>query len=187
MAKPENQNKQLHRKQQFLVLRAQVGDEKAFKQLYDLFSHRTLRFLSSLTNPVEAQDLNQELWLGVYHRIATLADPQGFNTWLFRSAKNRALDHFRRTKRLDDFQEAFKTESIESGPTGDMMEEFLDPGSLEKLLQKLSIRHREVIVLHFLEGMDYEEIALITGCALGTIKSRAHNAKLKLKQLTKNR
>jgi len=43
------------------------------------------------------------------------------------------------------------------------------------------------VVLNFLEGMDYEEIALITGCSLGTVKSRIHNGKQKIKELIKTK
>lgn len=172
-----------------LVLRCQVGETSAFRELHVLFADRTLRFLKSFVTASVAEDLNQELWLVVYKRIAGLANVDGFKTWLFQIARNKALDHLRSANRFDAFYEAFKTEAeplamgdADELPAPDMS------GYLKEGLEYLSNTHSEVLVLHFLEGMDYEEIALISGCAIGTVKSRAHNAKLKLKNFinTKN-
>lgn len=163
-----------------LVLRCQVGEASAFRELHDLFASRTLRFLKSFVSAAEAEDLNQELWLTVYHRIASLYNINGFKTWLFQAARNKALDYLRSINRFDTFYEAFKAETGEATATDDLSElnlsEFLKEG-----LEQLSNTHREVLVLHFLEGMDYEEIALIAGCSLGTVKSRAFNAKQHMK------
>ncbi|GAB5527129.1 MAG: sigma-70 family RNA polymerase sigma factor [Roseivirga sp.] len=168
-------------KQHLLILRCQVGEASAFRELYDLFANRTLRFLKSFVSAPVAEDLNQELWLVVYKRIAGLSNIDGFKTWLFQAARNKALDHLRSTNRFDVFYEAFKTEAA---PLVTDVAEISAPdmnGYLKEGLEHLSNTHREVLVLHFLEGMDYEEIALIAGCSIGTVKSRAHNAKLKLK------
>lgn len=174
-----NQNKL---KQHLLVLRCQVGEVSAFRELHGLFADRTLRFLKSFVSAPVAEDLNQELWLVVYKRIAGLSNADGFKTWLFQAARNKALDHLRSTNRFDVFYEAFKTEAEPLVTDAD--DELAGPdmnGYLKEGLEHLSNTHREVLVLHFLEGMDYDEIALIAGCSIGTVKSRAHNAKLKLK------
>ncbi len=170
-------------RQHLLVLRCQVGEASAFKELYGMFSDRTLRFLKSFVSTPVAEDLNQELWLTVYKRIASLANVNGFKTWLFQSARNKALDHLRSTNRFDTFYDAFKSETNETAVTDESIE-LPEPEMsrhLKEGLEYLSNTHKEVLVLHFLEGMDYEEIALISGCSIGTVKSRAHNAKLKLK------
>jgi RNA polymerase sigma-70 factor (ECF subfamily) len=169
-------------KQHFLVLRCQVGEVSAFKELYEIFAGRTLRFLKSFVSAEVAEDLNQELWLVVYKRIASLVNVYGFKTWLFQSARNKALDHLRSTNRFDMVYEAFRAESSEA--MGESLAELPDDDRrryLNEGLSHLSGPHSEVLVLHFLEGMDYEEIALISGCSVGTVKSRAYNAKLKLK------
>lgn len=171
-------------KQHLLVLRCQVGEVSAFRELYGMFSDRTLRFLKSFVSPAEAEDLNQELWLAVYKRIASLSNVDGFRTWLFQAARNKALDYLRSNNRFDVFYEAFKSQAEE--PVAHDISELSEPdmsSHLKESLEQLSNTHREVLVLHFLEGMDYEEIALISGCSVGTVKSRAHHAKLKLKKL----
>ncbi len=164
------------------MLRCQVGEVSAFRELHGMFADRTLRFLKSIVSATEAEDLNQELWLVVYKRIAGLFNVDGFKTWLFQAARNKALDYLRSTNRFDVFYEAFKvqTEPLVTG-VADGLPEFDVTRYLQEGLEQLSNTHREVLMLHFLEGMDYEEIALIAGCSVGTVKSRAHHAKLKLK------
>ena len=168
-------------KTSFLVLRAQVGDDSAFATLYEQFSRRTLRLINGLLKSDEAQDLNQEVWLTVYKRIASLEDTLRFRTWLFQITRNRALDHFRRTKRLDEFYDILNSDSEEV--TADTIEilEVQNHETIEKILEKLSPKLREAIVLNYFEGMDYEEMALILGVSLGTVKSRIYNAKKSIK------
>lgn len=164
-------------KTSFLVLRAQVGDDSAFAELYRKFGSRTLRLLSGLLKSDEAQDLNQEVWLTVYRRIASLEDALRFRTWLFQISRNRALDHFRSTKRLDELQDILNTDSEEATLHTDDVLEVQSRDLIERVLEKLSPRLREAIVLNYFEGMDYEEMALILGVSLGTVKSRIYNAK----------
>ncbi|MCE7991596.1 MAG: RNA polymerase sigma factor [Roseivirga sp.] len=180
-----NEPDHLHKsklRQHLLILRCQVGEVSAFRELYAMFAGRTLRFLKSFVSAPVAEDLNQELWLNVYRRIASLTNADGFMTWLFQAARNKALDYLRSTNRFDAFYETFKAEAEPpvTKATFELPESEMN-GYLKEGLEHLSNTHREVLVLHFLEGMDYEEIALISGCSLGTVKSRAHNAKLKLK------
>ncbi|WP_323757768.1 RNA polymerase sigma factor [Roseivirga sp.] len=171
--------------EEFWVLRCQAGDETAFRQLYFRYKPRTFAFLKGLVKGVEAEDLNQEVWLTVYRRITSLTNTNGFRMWLFQVARNRALDYFRQNKKLLELQEATQVAPEERGeeqPFYDGEDEELKI-RLRACLEKLPQRHREVLILSFLEGMDYEEIGLITGCSIGTVKSRMHHAKMKLKYL----
>lgn len=169
------------------MLRAQVGNDQAFHALYQQFGQGTLRFLQSLIKTDEAEDLNQEVWLSVYRRIASLTDTSRFKTWLFQISRNRALDHFRSTKRMSEFHEILKADVVEVIKSNEEDVEFENKVRLESALEEISIKLREAVVLNYLEGMDYEEIALITGCSVGTVKSRIHNGKLKIKELIKQK
>ncbi len=181
---PESEKLRLH----FLVLRAQVGDEAAFGQLYHSYVERTLRFLMSFVPQHEAEDLNQELWLTVYRRISSLVNVDGFKTWLFQAARNRALDELRNRKRTDLLYELISTEVETVQESGFEPFKLSEPGfQLQQALDQLSGPHRESIVLNFMEGMDYQEIALISACSVGTVKSRIHNAKKHLKDIYKSK
>jgi len=170
-------------KLKLLILRCQAGNEPAFGELYERFNSGTLVFLKNLTDSEIAQDLNQEVWLKVYRQIATLADARRFKAWLFQIARNKALDYFKRTKRLREFHEMLKSD-VESMVEADPSEfEVYKSDVLRVSLDALPPKLREVMVLNFFEGMDYTEIAFIVGCSVGTVKSRIHNGKLKIKKL----
>ncbi|WP_420387759.1 RNA polymerase sigma factor [Roseivirga sp.] len=173
-------------KAHFLVLRSQLGDNEAFAELYKSFSQRTFRLLTGLLKNDLARDLNQEVWLSVYKRISSLDDPGRFRTWLFQITRNTAIDHFRSSKRQAELYDAWSDEMAD--PVTDLDDFEVPPGPvLGKVLEELSARLREVVVLNFYEGMDYEEIALILGVSLGTVKSRLFNAKVKIKELIKHK
>ncbi|MEX0648521.1 MAG: sigma-70 family RNA polymerase sigma factor [Balneolaceae bacterium] len=168
-----------------LVLRCQAGDENAFQRLHKLFSDKTLRYLKGLLNKTAAWDIQQEVWLSVYLKISELMNPKGFRTWLYRLTHNKAIDYLRwKKKRLDlkeDLSAEFGDSNFEWFP--DEIFEVDDTEKFKAVLKKLSANHREVILLKYWEGMSYEEIALIVGCPVGTVRSQMYYAKQKIKEL----
>lgn len=165
-------------RQHLLVLRCQAGDERAFADLYDQFSERTLRYLRGLIGGPAADDVHQEVWLTVYRKIATLANPRGFKTWLYQTTRHRAIDFLRKEKRHAELLKAAEEEA--AALTALHVSHTLPgPGSpdLEAALSKLSPTHRDVLILRYWEAMSYEEIALVVGCSIGTVRSRLHHAK----------
>lgn len=167
-----------------VVIRCQVGDENAFRSLYDMFSAKTLRYLSAILDPSLAKDVHQEVWITVYRQVAGLANPGGFRTWLYRMTRNRAIDALRRSARQ---QELLGVRLEDAGVTVSADDDILlDRELVESVghaLQKLTPTHREVLVLAFWENMSYEEIALVAGCPVGTIRSRLHHAKVHLRRI----
>ncbi len=164
-----------------LVMRCQAGDERAFTRLMEEFGERTLRYLRGLVDDA-AEDLQQDLWLAVYRSAHTLADPGAFTTWLFRSARHRAIDHLRR-RRLERvlFAETDEVEAIPSPAADD--DAAPDVADIASRLDSLAPIHREVLILRFQGGMSYAEIALVAGCSVGTVRSRLHYARQHLHSL----
>lgn len=168
--------------ERLLVLRCQAGDESAFRQLYDAFSGRTLRYLRGVIDDDAAEDVQQEVWLGVYRRIRDLANPGGFRTWLYATTRSRAIDHLRRQRRWAELEEI----SAREGPAGPLPAEppDFDRGPDDKAvtaaLEMLSPVHREVLLLRYWSDLSYAEIALVLGCSIGTVRSRLHNAKARM-------
>jgi RNA polymerase sigma-70 factor, ECF subfamily len=162
----------------FLVLRCQAGDERAFEALLDAFGPRTLRYLRSLLAD-DAEDAQQEVWLAVYRSITTLADARAFRTWLFSATRRRAIDHLRRKRR--------EGELFADVPYEDAAADDADPGfdaaQLDAMLAELPAPQREVLLLRYRDEMTYSEIALIVGCPVGTVRTRLHHAKRKVKEL----
>ncbi len=166
-----------------LVLRAQAGDELAFKDLYQRFCEGSLRFLQSIVKGEEAEDLNQEVWISVYQRIASLSNAAGFKIWLFQITRNKALDNYRNSKRMKEFHDMLKLEAEEISEYEESDFQMQNNDLLQEALLKISPIRREAIVLNYFEGMDYQEISLIMGCSVGTVRSRIHHAKKKIKEI----
>ena len=170
---------------QLLVLRCQSGDERAFERLFEQFAERTHRYLRGLVGD-SADDVQQEVWLAVYRGIARLAAPHAFRTWLFRTTRHRALDFLRSRKREAELladTDLAAVEELVAAPES-------NPGGSElawEQLDALSAAHREVLLLKYRDDMSYEQIALVIGCSIGTVRSRLHFAKQRLQDAMNRR
>jgi RNA polymerase sigma-70 factor (ECF subfamily) len=158
---------------QLLVLRCQAGDEQAFTTLFNRFNPRTLAYLEGLVGD-DAQDVQQEVWLAVYRNLRTLANPGAFRTWLFQTTRHRAVDQLRKRRRSVDWGEGMEQTDRAGGDDGP-----IDGIELEAIAARLPAGQREVLLLRYGNDLSYGEIALVTGCPVGTVKSRlfaAHRA-----------
>jgi RNA polymerase sigma-70 factor, ECF subfamily len=164
-----------------LVLRCQAGDESAFTRLLELFGGRTLAHLRALVGDA-AEDVQQEVWLAVYRHLPSLSNPRAFRTWLFQTTRHRAVDFLRSKKRE---RELFEDADIEADQIAVRNNERVDLAgtSVGVAFDQLPALHREVLRLRYEEELSYAEIALVLGCATGTIRSRLHNAKRNLQRL----
>jgi RNA polymerase sigma-70 factor (ECF subfamily) len=172
--------------EQTLVIRSQLGDEPAFQELLTLYGPHLLLFTRKMmqSSPNQVEDITQEIWLAIYKGLPGLLDAGKFRPWAFRIARDRIYREYRRRKIAlqpleDDHVENF-SDSGEANAAVDIEE-------LQRGLSAISPEHREVLVLCFFEEMSYEEIAAVTGNALGTVRSRIHYAKHALKNALKGK
>jgi len=130
--------------------------------------------------PAQVEDVVQEIWLAIYRGLPGLLDAGKFRPWAFRIARDRVYREYRKRRiAVQPLTEADSAELPES------REEAMDTEELHQGLALIAPQHREVLMLRFFEEMSYEEIARVTGCALGTVRSRIHGAKLALKDALK--
>ncbi|MCI0335831.1 MAG: sigma-70 family RNA polymerase sigma factor [Planctomycetes bacterium] len=166
--------------ERLLVLRCQTGDDDAYRELVGRFGLRLRYFLRKLVSRTDrADDLAQEVWLDVLRQLPRLKDVGAFTTWLYRIAHGKAMLEGRRNGRTP-------TTMVDVEQIADETEESFSPEDAARIhaaLDELEPMHREVIVLRFLEELSYDEIGQVVGCPLGTVRSRIHYAKSKLKQL----
>lgn len=159
-----------------LLLRCQAGDQAALEELVGIYSPRLRYYLRKLLREVNrTEDVLQDVWLQVLRGLPKLADPGAFPAWLFRIARNRACRTFRERRPLRPLEEMDLVEE-----TGDDIR-LEDADCIHAALDELAPEHREVLVLRFLEGMTYENIARVTGCPVGTVRSRIHYARQALR------
>lgn len=166
--------------EQFLVLRCQTGEERAFEELVERYSRRLRYFLRKMLGDLHlAEDALQAVWCDVFRNISRLRESTAFRAWVYRIARDRAYRELRRRNRA--FVSLNGREIDE--PAQDEEFSFEDAEGLHAALDRLNPERREVLVLRFLEYMSYEETAGVLGVPVGTVRSRLHYAKRELKQI----
>jgi len=132
----------------------------------------------------EALDLAQEVFVRVWRRLDALEDPERFVSWMLSIARNAAIDHGRRAKARPPAQD-IPVEDMGSladqsgGPAMDAERES-DRQMVHRALGRIGEIHREIILLHEIQGLALEEIARMLGLPLGTVKSRTTRARHEL-------
>jgi RNA polymerase sigma-70 factor (ECF subfamily) len=165
--------------EQSLVKRIQSGDRAAFEQLMDAYETRVYRLALRFTgNAADAEDVTLEVFHGVYRSIGRFRGGSSLGTWIYRIAMNHCLE-FRRKRRLDT-EPYDETTSVATGNWRHDPEQSATRAELsqhvEAAINSLSPLHRDVVVLHELQGLTYSEVAETLNVPVGTVKSRLSNA-----------
>jgi RNA polymerase sigma-70 factor (ECF subfamily) len=172
-----------------LVAEYLAGQARAFDALVDRYQTRLLNFIYRTVGDRErSEDLVQEVFIRVHRHLARFDRNKKFSTWIYTIASNLAKNELRNRSRnpIVLFQTMTSGWEEEERPL-----EFEDPTArpddlfrkrhvrqlVEETVAQLPQHHREVFVLRELEGRSYEEIAEITHCNLGTVKSRLNRAR----------
>lgn len=159
---------------EWLVLRSQEGSPGALNLLLKRWQPRLSARAYHLTEAVDATaDITQESLIGIANGIRRLNDPGKFRSWAFSIVSNKSRDWVRRQARertLPNLTEANPESIEETSPerSGDLLREALS------LLEK---DDRELLRLHYYEGLSLLEIATIESIPTGTVKSRLFTAR----------
>ena len=170
-------------RERVLVLRAQLGDRAAFHELVTLYQERLTYYVHRLVQDWhQSRDILQQVWLDVFRTLRKLQSPSAFRVWLYRIAHDRVVTSIRRQRVDSDARELVASGTTETEHWNDL--ELLENAELIHFaLNKLSVIHREMMTLRFLEEMDVKEIARVMQCSEGTAKSRLHYAKIAMRRI----
>lgn len=159
------------------IRKAQRGDRDAYADLVAEHYAPVYRFCARRIGPNAAEDAAQETFVSAQRSISRYAGSSSFGTWLFGIANNVCRTLSRRRKLEINTMRAW---SEASAPEGEST--LVDREVLRRALGKLSDEHREVVLMHEVEGLAYGEIAEVLGVPVGTVKSRLHHAFLHLRR-----
>lgn len=172
-----------------VVQAALDGEGRAFSELVRRYDGRLLNFVHRMVGDRErAEDLVQETFVRVYRHLHRFDQTKKFSTWVYTIAGNLAKNELRNRGRnpLVLFQTIRKNWEADHRPLewedtqfkpDDLYRKRHLREQVERAVSELPEHHRVVFVLRELEGKSYEEIAEITGCNLGTVKSRLNRAR----------
>ena len=159
----------------------QGGQMEAFAGLYCALEKPLLRYLRTFVRDLAAaEDLLQETFLQLHRARHTYAPPRPVRPWVYAITRHVALMHLRSKRRR---KESVAGDELPELPVPPEMERIADRATLEKLLATLPPEGREVLVLHHLVGLSFEEIGQVVGLRAGTAKVRAHRALKTLREM----
>jgi RNA polymerase sigma-70 factor (ECF subfamily) len=178
----ENENRAQY---EWMALRCQSDEPGAFEDLIAVMERPLLYYATSLTgNPDSALDVLQEVWIKAFRGIRKLKDPGSLRSWLYAITHGIAVDRIRKSYSREQAEKIHYEDFVEAEePT--FADE--DAAAIHQALSLIGLKHREVLVLHFLEDLSMAEIAEVVGCSEGTVKSRIHYAKLAMKEILRRR
>jgi RNA polymerase sigma-70 factor (ECF subfamily) len=175
-----------------LIRRASKGDTEAFGKLVERYQRRVIGVAMAVVhNQDDALELAQETFVRAYENLAKFESRSSFSTWLYRIAANLAIDFRRREGRYTVLRgEEGETElarlpsenrnSFDEHARGELNVR------LRRALDELTSEHRTVILLREVEGLSYDEISEVLQCPRGTVMSRLHYARNRLRALLKD-
>jgi RNA polymerase sigma-70 factor (ECF subfamily) len=179
---------------QDLIAAILAGNEAAFADLVDRYKDRLYRLLGRYCrDPVECEDLLQEVFLKVFRKLDTFQHESAFYTWVYRIAVNAATDHvsrasYRRLRLVEDDavfdgHGAVGAEAREQqSPVAPLMQSEM-AAITRRIVDELPEKYRTVLVLREFEDLSYTEIAEVLQCNLGTVESRLFRARQRFRQI----
>ncbi|GAB4177378.1 MAG: sigma-70 family RNA polymerase sigma factor [Calditrichia bacterium] len=179
-----------------IVERILKGDEKAYNELVEKYSGLIFSIVYKLIgNKADAEDLAQEIWLKIYKGLGSYNGEFALTTWIMKIASNHTIDFLRKKKlkttsihgedSKDQNQRIPQFESKTFTPEEDLLQTERIK-MIEKAIDDLPEKYKQIIILRHREEKDYNEIAEIMNIPLGTVKARLFRAREILNQKLKD-
>lgn len=165
-----------------VIKACQQGDREAFRLLFEAYKDRVFSIARySLGDEAAADDVTQQIFVKLITRIGQFRGDSEFTTWLYRLVINSCLDERRKRRRflpVSEFEPlqpmSANTANQRSPETGYARREVAE--SVREAIGGLKPKMRLPILLKYIEGLSYEEIAEALGCSKGTVASRLNRA-----------
>jgi len=166
------------------VARLRAGDAEALRLVVERYQQRVFALIYGVVRDAhEVEDIAQEVFLKVYTRIHAFDERSQLYTWIYRVAVNAAKDHVKKRSRRPavPLEEDVAVHDADAGPgAGAAAAE--TRRMVQEAIATLPSHYRMVIALREIEGMTYSEIARVLGLSPGTVESRLHRARARLKR-----
>ncbi len=167
-----------------IVDRCKSGDQKAFYEIYKLYSKAMLNICYRIVGVQEvAEDVLQEAFVSAFQNINSYQGKASFGAWLKKVVVNKAISHLR--KQQLDMVELDQRFDLKVEDEGEDIDLIMKVDTIREAIQKLPNGFRVVFSLYLLEGYDHKEIASILEISESTSKSQYNRAKKKLKEILK--
>lgn len=176
-----NETELLQEDEDFLLIRQFMdGNDNAFSKLVHRHKDKVRNLVYLTLGDTEfIDDISQDVFINVYHKIKEFRFESKFTTWLYRITINKCHDYLRKKKVRSIF---VPIKENENEPGIKIRSESIDlPALVRKAISKLPDKLKEPLIMRDIDGYSYKEIADQLDCEVGTIKSRIFRARETLK------
>ena len=170
-----------------LVLRMQKNDLDALEELMQRNQKDLLKLAYLISgNYADSEDIVQETFVQVYLKKETIREPEYFRTWLLRMMTRIAWRYLKKKSREHPAGDTMETWNPEAKDLADsvfrVVERKEEAEELYQAILRLPVKQRTMVILYYFEEMSTKEIAKLSGCLEGTVKSRLYGARKRLKE-----
>jgi RNA polymerase sigma-70 factor, ECF subfamily len=158
-----------------VIQACQQGDRDAFRQLFEAYKDRvfSIAIYSFAGDEAAASDVTQQTFLKLMGAIGQFRGDSEFTTWLYRLVVNACIDEQRRRKRFVPWGESEPmSRAAEKRPQEKQLARTEIRDAVKEAISELKPKFRMPILLKYIEGLSYEEIAVVMNCSKGTVASR---------------
>ncbi len=159
------------------------GYPEAFSALYDHFADNIYRYVYYKVKSSESEDLTEIIFIKAWENRKKY-DPakSSFSSWLYTIARNTVIDHYRVYKSVDELSIDLTDHDDAKNPKLNT-ESILNAEKIREAISKISESYQEILLLRFIEDLEYAEIAKIIGKSEGSIRVMQFRAMKELKQV----
>lgn len=154
-----------------LARKAQLGDRDAFHALYQRYLHRVYNRVRSKVPQQDVEDVTQEIFIAVVRSLDSFEQRSRFNTWLYTIVNRQIADFYRRRGRSPRSAIELDDDGSKEIPVAADVEGAEQRVVLQRALQQLPEHYQEIILLRFVDGLTFAEIAEQRGQSLEAVKS----------------
>lgn len=166
-----------------IIRKVQEGNIRAFELLFERYKHSAMRTAYLMTgDKYTSEDIVQEAFTKCYLSIKSLKNPEYFKTWFFKLLTRIAWRYMKKEKSLIPIEEINEViEKSQDLTEPNQIEQNIIKSEVYREILKLDYKLQTTIILYYYNMLSVKEIAKIMGCLEGTVKSRLHTARKKLK------
>ncbi len=173
-----------------LMLSFKSGNEEAFEEIVRRYKNKLFNYIYKYINDLErSEEITQEVFIRVYRSRERYKIKAKFSTYIYRIALNLAYNEVRnRNRRKTDLQNEFDDKTFEYRGSSEEItpEKLYEKKEVASIINKeindLSDKYKDVILLCDIEGLSYKEVAHILNISIGTVQSRLSRGRVRLKQ-----
>ena len=187
VTEPDRENLSVQANDAELVSRARTGEFAAYETLVRQYRNDVFALAYHFVrNREEAWDLSQEVFIKAHRALKRFRGDASFKTWILRITANQCKDFLKKrrlkTVSFDGSPQAANRPGAELNPRDRAQAHELGD-AIQQAVDALPIKHRTAFVLREIEGLSYQEMAGVMNCSVGTVMSRLHHSRRKLRNL----